>query len=635
MGRKEKRYDCICVADFETTVWTKEMLKAAGVSRQPFTEVWEAGIAICNSDKSFIFNRIETFLGCALKLSMSTKMYFHNLKFDGSFILDHILKNGFEYTGGKLIPGTFKCLIGQQGKFYSITICTSYGYLEIVDSVKLLPFSIKQIGESFGTKHKKLEIEYAGERKAGDSIAVEDELYLTNDLLVPKEAIEIMYERGHTKLTIGACCMEEYKESFKQDRQLAAFDFKELFPNLKEVYFPDNDLTVDAFVRTTYKGAWCYCHKPGRHSNGRTYDINSEYPFVMHSCSGFRFPVGHPKFFKGKIPKDVRHNPRYVYFVHIKSRFKLKKGFLPTVQIKNSTLYRSNEWLHTSDFYFRGNYYYKLKDRKGIEHVARPDLYLTYLDYELFLKHYDVEDLEEVEGCYFESMTGIFDAYIDKYTELKINAKTPAERQLAKLFLNNLYGKFATSDDSSYLIPFINEEGILDFDLVTEHDKAVVYIPVGSMITSCARYYTINHAQMNYENFIYADTDSLHLLECEPVGIREHENKLGYWKLERRWSSGIFLRQKCYAEFERYHNEKKVYPHWEITCAGMPDRCKKLFLATRPITDFRPGMSIGGKLIPKRIPGGIILEETTFTFHDDKYLENKMHKLVDGLVKKW
>ena len=55
-------------------------------------------------------------------------------------------------------------------------------------------------------------------------------------------------------------------------------------------------------------------------------------------------------------------------------------------------------------------------------------------DWILFNEHYDLFDLEILDGCYFNTMIGIFDDYINKYMEIKMNSKG-AMRTLAKLFL--------------------------------------------------------------------------------------------------------------------------------------------------------------------------------------------------------
>ena len=82
---------------------------------------------------------------------------------------------------------------------------------------------------------------------------------------------------------------------------------------------------------------------------------------------------------------------------------------------------------------------------------------MTQTDFELFKEHYIIKDFEFLYGAWFYTVKGIFDDYINKYAEIKMNSKG-AIRQIAKLFLNNLYGKLATSDDSSYKIIKLENE---------------------------------------------------------------------------------------------------------------------------------------------------------------------------------
>ena len=78
------------VADFETTVYPG----------QESTEVWAAGITEIgdlNPDNVTIFNSIDEFMTSFKRLGFlkwsSVDIYFHNLKFDGSFILNWLLKH--------------------------------------------------------------------------------------------------------------------------------------------------------------------------------------------------------------------------------------------------------------------------------------------------------------------------------------------------------------------------------------------------------------------------------------------------------------------------------------------------------------------------------------------------------------
>jgi hypothetical protein len=159
-------------------------------------------------------------------------------------------------------------------------------------------------------------------------------------------------------------------------------------------------------------------------------------------------------------------------------------------------------------------------------------------------------------------------------------------RELAKLFLNNLYGKMASSTDSSFKVAILKEDKTVSFISVPANDKKAGYIAVGSAITSYARNFTIRAAQQNYygvdkRGFIYADTDSIHcdLAPQDIKGITVHDKNFCCWKLESSWDVAIFTRQKTYIEHVIAENLKPIdEPYYNVKCAGMPDKCKQLFL---------------------------------------------------------
>ena len=216
---KQRKYK-ILVGDFETTVY----------SGQEHTEVWASGLVELYTENTVILHSIEDTLQHLVDLDENLIVYYHNLKFDGNFWLAYfLLKCGFKqavvpehnerneltykWLSEKDMPcWSFKYSISDRGQWYSITLKTNRHIIEFRDSYKLLPFSLETIGESFGTKHKKLHMEYTGFRYAGCPITPEEESYLKNDLLVIKEALEITFSEGHTKLTIGSCCLEEFKK---------------------------------------------------------------------------------------------------------------------------------------------------------------------------------------------------------------------------------------------------------------------------------------------------------------------------------------------------------------------------------------------------------------------------------------
>lgn len=589
--------------DFETTVY----------ENQTSTEVWSAAYARLFSDKVVVLHSIEEFLKELFDYRVNVVCWFHNEKFDGSFIVNFLLRNGWEWTNNKkLEKKQFTTLISKQNRWYTITIFTGKSIIEIRDSAKLMPMSLEDMGVAFDTKHRKKEMKYKGYRYAGCNITKEEMEYIINDVLVLKEALEFMFGNGHRKLTIGSCALSEYKKIYGK------YEFITHFPKISDIELSENYGSSDAdeYVRKSYKGGWCYLKKgvSGRVGQGFTLDVNSLYPSMMHSCSDNVFPIGKPHFWKGDIPDGALKSKR-VYFVRFECRFELKENYLPTVQIKGDSRYDGTEWLHTSRIKRGNEYFESVIDKYGNIVDNLVILTMTHVDFILFKEHYDIKDLKILDGCWFYGAVGLFDDYIDEWANKKINAESKGQRTEAKLFLNNLYGKFSTSRDSSYRIPYLRADNSLDFELVTENNKEAGYIPVGSMITSYSRNFTIRRAQLNYEQFLYGDTDSLHMIDkgLSVLGIDIHPTNLLCWKFETEWSSGIFLRQKTYAEFIRKKDGKKVYPHWSITCAGMPDNCKNIFLATHPVTDFKYGLTVNGKLTPTQIDGGVLLKDSVFT----------------------
>lgn len=596
----------IMVADFETTVY----------DGQDSTEVWAVSSDYVYDDDYRLFHSLPEYFEYIFKLNDNLIIYFHNLKFDGNFMVYDLLKRlDFKFTP-KLImykhpTKFFTTLISDKNRWYNLTLSYNKHKIEFRDSAKLMPYTLEQVGEAFQTEHRKLKMEYKGFRYPGCDISLSEQLYIRNDVLVLKEAMRHMLDAGFNRLTIGSCCLNEFKELFKQSN---VCELEYIFPNLKDISCEILGFrNWDEYIRKTYKGAWCYC-KEGEAIDGNTYDINSLYPFVMHSSSRNYYPVGMPHVFYDSIPEKC-NNVDVVYFVRIKCKFKLKENMLPTIQIKDSFLYKSNEWLTTSDIKYRGKYY-EYFELDGKIYDNKPILNLTKADYELFLKHYNVWDLEILDGCWFNAEMGLFDNYIDKWNFKKENAKNKVERTQAKLMNNNLYGKLSTDDNSTYLEPQLIDD-VVHYIPREEHNKKVFSISCGSFVTSYARCYTITHAQLNYKIFRYADTDSLHLSGIG-IGLEIHPTKLGAWKHETHWRRGKFLRQKCYCEFVDIKDDKKIYPHWEITCAGMSERAKNNFLAQHPITDFKYELTIPGNLKPKVIKGGVLLVEYPFTLRKSR-----------------
>lgn len=634
-------------ADFETTVY----------KGQTRTDVWSSAFSELYSDSEevTVHHSIAETYEYFSSMKDNVILYYHNLKFDGAFWIDYLLtsqgytvaidksEDSEKWKDNKLMPNkSLKCVISNMGQWYTITIKTTHNTIELRDSLKLMPFTLERIGKSFKLKHQKLDMEYTGFRFPGCAISEEELRYIKNDVLVLREALEFMFSEGHDKLTIGACCLSEFKNGYDK------YDYKAMFPNLYE-FSIDSKIygasTAGEYVHRSYRGGWCYLAK-GKSGkvkhNGTTADVNSLYPSMMSSESGNYYPIGLPTFVTLKdAPKEAQNfwlerilsdgaSASSYYFIRFKTRFYLKPGKLPFIQIKNTFRFKGNESLETSDYYdtkehkYYTQYYAPSKEGEPKLTDTSVTLTMTMTDLKLMLEHYDVVNFELLDLCYFQTEIGLFDNYMNKYKQIK-QTSTGAVRELAKLFLNNLYGKMAASTDSSFKVPFVKENGVIGLYDVTANEKKPGYIPIGSAITSYARNFTIRAAQKNYygpdePGFIYADTDSIHCdLPPDAIqGIRVHPTDFCAWKLESCWDTAIFTRQKTYIEHITHENKDPIdAPFYDIKCAGMPKSCKKLFsdgLASGQYTlsDFTIGLCLPGKLMPKRIPGGILLQETTY-----------------------
>ena len=569
-------------ADFETTTDPEDC------------RVW--AYALCNIDdpEDFIYgNSIEEFLEfCAYKRE-NFKLWFHNLKFDGEYIISYLLNNGYEVVKDKKEKRdkTFTCLISDTGQFYTIEIYFTVknkktNKVTIYDSLKVLNFSVDKIAKAFDLPIQKLKIDYKAYREIGHKLTKEEIDYIKNDVKIMALAMKYMFDEGLTKMTIGSDALYYYKKINKNF----------------SMYFPILPYQIDMDIRRSYKGGFTYLndtYKEKETGKGLVLDVNSLYPSVMVND---KLPFGDPMFFDGKYEEDKLYP---LYIQTFTCAFEIKEGMIPTIQIKNNMSFIPNEYIKSSNG----------------ELIT---LTLTNIDLELFLSHYNVYEMTYHSGWKFKGIRGLFTQYIEFWTERKINAKKEGNNVLyliSKLMLNSLYGKFGLNPNVRGKYPYLDETGVIQYGMYPLEKRNSIYIPVASFITSYARRKTILTSQAikdytikNYgiDYYIYSDTDSIHLLDIDEEELKQFvdldDYRLGAWKLESRFSRGKYLRQKCYIE----ENEDKI----NVTVAGLP---KKLGRYVN-FDNFNIGLTlscldedIDHKLTFKHVKGGVILIDTDFT----------------------
>jgi hypothetical protein len=553
-GMARKKFSC----DFETT------------TKEEDCRVWAYGWMEIGNKKNFkIGNSLDEFMLWVEKCQAD--LYFHNLRFDGEFIVNWLLKNGFSWDKSGN-PKTFHTIISNMGQWYMIDIC--YGYkgkkklhTVMYDSLKKLPFPVKKIAKDFQLPLAKGDIDYNAERPIGWEITDEEYEYIKNDVEIIAEALKIQFDQGLKKMTNGSDSLDGFKSVISKKQ------FEQLFPVLS--------MEVDKNLRLSYRGGFTWVNEKyqGKElGEGMVFDVNSLYPSQMYSRP---LPYSIPIFYKGKYEFDSDYP---LYIQHIQCEFELKEGFIPIIQIKKNMLFKQNEYLKSSD-------------------GEIVDLYVTNIDLELIIKHYHLYNLTYCAGWKFRQKTGIFKDFIDKWMYIKTNS-SGAVKQLAKLMLNSLYGKFASNPNVTGKIPYLKEDGSCGFRIGEEEFKDPVYTPMGVFITSWARYTTITTAQNVYDRIIYCDTDSIHIVGTEiPEAIKEiiDDNILGYWKHESTFQRAKFIRQKTYVE--------EINGELHVKCAGMPDKVKHKVT----FDNFKVGFKSFGKLLPKHVDGGVVLVDTEFT----------------------
>ena len=604
------------MADFETTTDPADCRVWAGGA----VDIDKLEVAYIGTDLGDFMNWLS---------DKNSKVYYHNLRFDGEFVLSWLLRNKFKWDKGKddrgyrtpLKERHFRTLITDEGLFYSIEICfkriSDKKMLKatLLDSLKKLPFSVAQIAKGFKLPMTKGEIDYDEYRPVGHELTPEEKDYLVRDCMIVAQALKTQFEQGLTRMTNASDAMDSYKKSIGGN-----FD----------KWFPVLPLDLDSIIRKAYKGGYVYLkpeYRNVRGLQGKTYDVNSLYPSCMYEKM---LPFGYPVYFEGPPEPDEKYP---LYLIHFKCTFELKPDHLPMIQLKNNRRFVETEYLTTSRVI-----------EGGIETNDPVEMWVTNVDYELMKDHYVLEyypfdDGHYCDGLKFRGAMGMFKSYIDYWMHIK-ETETGPKRQLAKLQLNSLYGRFALNPKTCQKIPYLDEQGIVKYKYPTNSEGEIVYEyrdPVytacGAWITAYAREKTIRAGQAVYDRFVYADTDSLHLIGYDqPEGLEVHPTKLGAWADEASWVDSKFLRAKTYLESEQKHaaDTLKTYAqllcrplvhdlyreadgiHYrvcKVTCAGMPDNVKE----TVTYDNFHPGAVFEGKLMPKRVPGGIVLEERTFT----------------------
>lgn len=464
----------IYYGDFETTTYDEE------------TESVEVYLWVVLRKKQIFkgFN-IESFIDTIRDFNKAI-IYFHNLKFDFSYIQWYLQKNNIKYE-----------MLEKNGNIYSV----KFFNIELRDSLNFMPITLKQVGENYCQKYKKTSIDYNVER--GHKATEEEIEYCINDCKVLEEGLNNYLTTLEDVIEESGALNSVLKVRKKMTNSGVAFEvFKEMSDY--EKLCPQNTPKHYEFIKKAYRGGYVYSKPCGIQEDVMMIDCNSMYPYIY---SFIDLPYGR-EHREDNLTELRKHK---FFIVKLLINYELKEGYLPII----------------SDSFGLTNQHYKESSNNVYEEIV-----VCNYDFDLITSYY-VCDYKIVWGFWYETKANFFKEYADTFINFK-NQYKGVKRAVSKVLLNSPYGKTAMNGFVEKKSYFLDEDDIIK-SMVSEwsiDEKMFNYIEIAIAITGGARYYLLSTAeQIGFENVLYMDTDSIKFKRV-PIPFELDDNKLGAWKNE-------------------------------------------------------------------------------------------------------
>lgn len=557
------------------------------------------------------FKTIDTFMddlasGNKHNKPSEVRIFFHSLKFD----FTQIIQQWMPWHSSEI--SDMKSVISSN-RFYKIQFVYKDIIYIFMDTAKIYPMPLKAIAKSLGLEKTK-EWEYSKHRKFED-ITKKEMHYFDTDIKIVFELLKRTYaldksaNGSNTKLhlTRGSMVLQELKQMRYNRTPTNKSDFHDNRPNYLK--YPDLYIKMNIYdlvkFRRGYYGGFVNV-QPGlegqKLSQGISLDYNSMYPSQMERpMPNWRTMKHYHK------PSSYSLTERFKLLRIVINQLSLKKNKVP-VMPKKSLFGISQNIMALSD----------LRDREQ---------FFTNWDMDFIEKNYNIQ-YDIIEVYEFEYIENIFASYINKWREKKVTATTKFDRNNAKLFLNNGYGKMAqdtllsgmqalTADGDLEQEPpelYLDEEGSFRYrttnELVTEIESPNILIAMA--ITAYARHELFKAIdavkQSSKYQYYYSDTDSVHiginketmlamskspedfsreaLAIGQDLGIAYDENEFLHWKIESFFTEAKYLRSKTYAELNSVTHQD------EIRVAGVNKDGQEKFFKEHGIDKFKLGIEM-------------------------------------------
>ena len=426
--------------------------------------VWAWGYADIFTEEYSEGNDLDVYMKTLLGDEFVYDIGFHNLKFDGNFILPWLYKNGYTYIHNRLFMNAWKTgadltkhfthSISENGQFYNIVVVkhkkassNTPAFIYFWDTLKLFPETLKKVGEQYNSKHFKIDEPnefYEAIRPEGHVLTAEESLYLRGDCLTLAEALRkqvTLYNKIYRTRASKAfgffkecCLLPNTDKNIYEDHYVGSKDFSipriegyedlygmrfKTLPSrlkrelIKNKLTPEFDYYIPDFAtwqdfKSAYHGGISYVNpliqEKSIEENITVIDKNSMYPFFMKNAN---VPYGR---FEKREGKPTESTGTWIACARVS--FNLKHDYcLPCIQIKNRY---GREWLREStDF----------KKYGELDEYNDDVIWFTKVDFETFQESYNFVVHNWIEYYYFPTI-GRTDGetFVNKYYNAKQEA---------------------------------------------------------------------------------------------------------------------------------------------------------------------------------------------------------------------
>lgn len=512
--------------DHDVVVESKEGVRSLPKSKIELFYSSEYGLQVgenfCNQSVFFMSCFIGRIIEMARKARQPLVIYFHNLKFDGILLTNHIIqyhKEDLDLEGGINI---------REGNIYEIavykrrspTVVRRRLLCRIRCSLHLLPCSLaflaKEICPDMPGKgdmdHANVTLQTIMENVVAYKKYLEHDVKLLAHIMVRAQKIFFaLYNVDIVdKTTIAAIAFTIWRMRYHDDQRW-------------KLYIPTKE--EDEFIRGAYYGGHVDVYKPyGENLN--YYDVNSLYPFIMKTC---KMPGGKAIWHDNLCNKKLDDMFGFIKaLVHIPKH--VKRPFLPFRDVDENALK------------FGVGYVYGCYFSEELKHAVK----LGY-------------DVTPCCGYLFEPIDSPFAEFIDEMYSRRLDARDKglgAESYIHKLCMNSVYGRLGIKPQSTKAVlcskltsqVFLHKKKgkviqalpMGEYNLITYkenvYDESDGWKPpvntcpqISACITGYARIYMDQF--VSRDDCLYTDTDSVVLENPLPESMVS-DRDLGKFKLE-------------------------------------------------------------------------------------------------------